>query len=1371
MIRPLFLLIGLFFALNVHSQTATLFSDDFESGMNAWTAADDLLPNYWIDTTCAGNGTSAAGSHAMYITPGGINPGCGASGDIQYAYVNSGGGSLIATNYAAVDATCATTLGLSFDYRIEGVSTEDFGEAVYSTDGGSSWISLTGELPISAAWTTMSIALPGALGGTNFLLGFRFHYNDVTVTGVPLAIDNVIVGGLDSTPPLMTCPSSIDQPTDSNCDAFADDYTKDVLTLSDNCTDSVFIVLTQNPPEFTQFFSGVGGTESVTITAYDEAGNSTQCTVTINIVDQEWPTVICPPDTNVYVDQNCDGTLENYIGDIVTTDNCSPYANLIISQSPPSGTVINGSIVQTTMTMTVTDESGNTNSCNFIARTIDTLVAQITCPGTMTVYADSLCVGSLPDYVPLTTATDNCIPSSSLTITQSPVSGTSINTDQIVTMTVSGAIPNIDQSCTFNVLFVDTISPSIVCPIATNIYLDGSCQATMSDYTSSAIVWDNCSSPVVTQNPAPGSTINGAGNITVTLTATDGAGNLDSCQLIQNILDTISPTIVCPGNQTENGDINCQAILSDYTSLATYSDNCSGVINVVQVPAAGTVISSPTAVTITATDVSGNSAQCSFNVTILDVIAPTVTCPGAQTASVDANCEYSLQDFTTMASSTDNCSAAINITYSQSPAPGTILNTGTYSITITATDPAGNSSNCSFDVDVNDMTNPVINCPSNQTVYADASCSGTIGDYTTMATATDNCSASNNITISQSPVAGTSISADTQITLTAIDEAGNSAICTFFAILTDTISPVVICPADQTLTINSSCQYTVPDLTGSVSGTDNCSVLANMTINQNPAAGATQGGITSVLITLIDEQGNSNTCVTTLIPDDQDPPIINCPSPAPVNNGSLCDFTLLDYSSMSSVLDNCPNYAISQSPPAGTVVSVGNTDITLTVTDAGGNTDQCTFTLNVFETELPIITCPGNISTCNPVVNYSLPSYSDNCEVSLLQTDGTGLSSGMTFPIGITTLEYTAVDSSGNIATCTFDVEILEYPSPANIQEDTIYLCGQNSTIVNADPITSGSGLWTLDAGQGTFNNQFTNSTGVNGIAIGTNVYIWTVSTASCGTLSDTLVVINTQQDVQASTQDTLYACNDPLVILQSNTPLYGTGTWSTSANANISDVNSSNTTATLITSGWQDFVWTIDNFGCPSTSDTLHVLANLNPYIFTSDTSLCLESSTLTIIGSSPSAGQTTAWSVGTGEAAITYADSSVAVISSIGFGNNWIIYSAMSEGCPTVSDTLLIIGTLCDGYDPILPTVITPNFDGKNDLFEIAYLEQLYPECVVTIFNRWGSVVFESVGYEDAWDGTYKGEPLPMGTYFYRVELNDEDNTILQGDISIIR
>ena len=231
-----------------------------------------------------------------------------------------------------------------------------------------------------------------------------------------------------------------------------------------------------------------------------------------------------------------------------------------------------------------------------------------------------------------------------------------------------------------------------------------------------------------------------------------------------------------------------------------------------------------------------------------------------------------------------------------------------------------------------------------------------------------------------------------------------------------------------------------------------------MTVTQSPIASSISSGITPVLITLTDENGNATTCVSSLIPIDTVAPIITCPTPITVDNGTSCDYALTNYGGAAVILDNCPNYTIIQSPAAGTIVNPGITQITLNVTDAGGNNASCVFDLTVIENVAPTIICPSDTVSCDPVVFYSLPTYNDNCFAYLDQIDGTGYTTGSTFPVGVTVIQYAAIDSSGNMQTCDFRVEILEFPSPAIIPLDTIQLCGITTTVVDADSISSGTG-------------------------------------------------------------------------------------------------------------------------------------------------------------------------------------------------------------------------------------------------------------------------------------------------------------------------
>jgi gliding motility-associated-like protein len=68
-----------------------------------------------------------------------------------------------------------------------------------------------------------------------------------------------------------------------------------------------------------------------------------------------------------------------------------------------------------------------------------------------------------------------------------------------------------------------------------------------------------------------------------------------------------------------------------------------------------------------------------------------------------------------------------------------------------------------------------------------------------------------------------------------------------------------------------------------------------------------------------------------------------------------------------------------------------------------------------------------------------------------------------------------------------------------------------------------------------------------------------------------------------------------------------------------------------------------------------------------------------------------------------------------------------------------------------------MSPNNDGFNEVFMIENIEN-YPKSIVTVYNRWGTMVFNEVNYKNDWTGTYKAAILPDGTYFYRIDLGEK-------------
>ncbi|MBL7818182.1 MAG: gliding motility-associated C-terminal domain-containing protein [Saprospiraceae bacterium] len=103
---------------------------------------------------------------------------------------------------------------------------------------------------------------------------------------------------------------------------------------------------------------------------------------------------------------------------------------------------------------------------------------------------------------------------------------------------------------------------------------------------------------------------------------------------------------------------------------------------------------------------------------------------------------------------------------------------------------------------------------------------------------------------------------------------------------------------------------------------------------------------------------------------------------------------------------------------------------------------------------------------------------------------------------------------------------------------------------------------------------------------------------------------------------------------------------------------------------------------------------------------------------------------------------------------------------------DTAFLINRRCRDTSKFqVYDVITPNGDGKNDKWVIANIEK-YPNNEVFIYNRWGQLVYQTTKYRNDWEGTNQdGKELPTAAYYYIIRLNDPDNTVWNGSVSILR
>ena len=629
----------------------------------------------------------------------------------------------------------------------------------------------------------------------------------------------------------------------------------------------------------------------------------------------------------------------------------------------------------TTLYFTVSDGANGCTRTVSIRLTYDDVTRPtIACPANMTLNTQD--DGGADCAVTLTytaTFTDNCDGTGPATKVNGPASGTSLNASGspytvVHTYTDKGG-NTVASNCTFTVTVKDNTLPTFTCPtppLVLNTNGASGCSVTIPDLVNMVNnEADNCAlrttSPVTQSVPA-GAYIGAAHGqtIPVTVTVWDNASpaNSTACTITFTVNDDDAPSITCPNNIARNSDPNQCSAVAVYAD-PSFSDNCTA--SIIRTSAANTASGSQFPIGMTniawkATDAAGNTAVCSFTVTVNDVQPPSIVCPANIIRSTDVGQCGAIVAYTNPTYS-DNCllNGPAGLDHLMGGLSNSTFPKGTTAIIWQATDGVGLTATCSFTITVNDTQKPSITCPANQTRSTSLGMCSAVVTYP-VPTGTDNCGlpAGQPVWIS----GGTNASGNTatfqkgitNVTWRATDAAGNTQTCTFRVTVNDTEAPTLTCPAAMNLsTAPSTCSAVATYINPTF--TDNCApTLGTATRISGLVSGSTFPlGNSNVVFQATDAAGNTRRCTMVVTVTDNQPPVINCPA-AVVATGTGTPCTATVFYSSATASDNCAGTLIPflvTGLASGSQYPAGVTTNTFRAVAPNGQSAECSFSVTV----------------------------------------------------------------------------------------------------------------------------------------------------------------------------------------------------------------------------------------------------------------------------------------------------------------------------------------------------------------------------------------------------------------------------------------
>ena len=742
------------------------------------------------------------------------------------------------------------------------------------------------------------------------------------------------------------------------------------------------------------------GVTTVTCSSTDAHGNKGTSSFTITVRDTTAPAVTVP------ANQIAEATAANGAAvSFVSTATDAVDGVPVVTCAPVSGSTF--AIGTTPVTCTSIDAHGNKGSASFTVTVQDTTAPSITVPPDFTVEATSA-AGAKVNYN--ATATDAVDGVSSVTCV--PVSGATFGLGTTKVSCSSTDAHHNTATKSFNVTVQSTTAPSLTLPA--NLTLEAASAAgAVGTFTATATdIVDGNVTAVCT--PASGTTF-ALGTTIVSCTATDKHNNTSSGTFSVKVQDTTAPAVTVPANITLEATSGAGAVA---TFTSTVHDAVTSNLSVTCAPASGSTFAlGTTRVTCSSTDAANNTGSSSFNVTVQDTTAPSITTPANQifeaTSAVGAS-------YTFAATASDLVDGSDVVTCT--PGSGSSFPIGTTTVSCVAIDSYANRATKTFTVKVLDTTAPELTVPANISLES-TSPAGAVATFT--ASATDVVDGSPAVTCT--PGSGSTFALGvTTVSCSSTDAHGNKATKTFTVTVQDTTGPKLTMPADQTLEATSAA-----GATATFSATASDTVSGSTAVTCLPASGTTFAiKTTLVTCTSQDAQHNSSSATFNVTVTDTMAPVVNVPANKTVEatsaNGAAVTFT----STATDAVDGAP--AVTCAPASGSTFALGSTPVSCSATDAHGNKGLSSFTVTVQDSTAPVVSVPGNLvfeatsasgavvtfaSSASDVVNGSTPVF---CAPA----------SGGTFAIGVTSVTCTSTDGSSNKGTASFTITVQDTTAP-----------------------------------------------------------------------------------------------------------------------------------------------------------------------------------------------------------------------------------------------------------------------------------------------------------------------------------------------------